>query len=98
LYGYTRAKRESLSQTLKNPAFLVPPAFVLYILMLPLTFLVNWFIYPLFLYIALNVLFSIYEIIKVNKRGDPMRLILLPILFATIHLSYGWGFIRGKTI
>ena len=96
LYGYTRAKRESLSQTLKHPAFLVPPAFVLYILMLPLTFLVNWFIYPLYLYIVLNVFFSLYEIIKLRDRGNPVRMVLLPVVFLTLHLSYGIGFIRGK--
>ncbi len=90
-YGQNRPKIEPLFETLKKPYFLIPSFFLLYLLLLPFLFLINlFFIFPLLIYLLLNFLFSVYESIK-NKEF----LWLLPLIFFSIHLSYGLGFIWG---
>lgn len=92
-YGFTRPKKESLFETLKTPFFLVPPAFVIYLLMTPFLFFVNYMaLWPIYTYIIVNLLASLYESIK-NKN---MKLFfIMPILFAVVHVGYGFGFILG---
>ncbi|MEK6889313.1 MAG: glycosyltransferase [Nanoarchaeota archaeon] len=92
-YGVARPKKESLGRTLKNPSFLVPALFVLYIPLFAIFSLFNFiFTLPLALYIILNIIFSVYEGIKNN---DLASIFLLPFIFFTIHIMYGIGFIYG---
>ena len=126
-YGFVRAKKEVLIETIKKPTFLVPSIFLLYLvtwaiillyLLVGLTpsllFIISSI--PLCFYILLSILFSIYAIddwVKNSIRtacddsgdwliedahdSDGLYLItLLPLLFLTIHLSYGIGFIIGN--
>jgi len=91
-YGKTRTMREGLS-AIKNPAFAVPSLFLLYLITLPFTLaLSSLFIYPIYLYILLNLIFSIYES---SKNNILFSFFVLPFIFLTIHLSYGAGFIYG---
>lgn len=92
-YGLTRPKKESLMQTAKHPSFLVPPFFTLYLALFSILSLWNSiFIIPLALYLALLIIFSVYEAIK-NK--DISSMFILPFIFFVIHISYGLGFIHG---
>lgn len=92
-YGKTRPEKESFAETLRKPFFLVPSLFLIYIILLPLLFLINpLFILPLYLYIVLNLIFSIYESI-INESY--LSLLILPFLFLIIHISYGIGFLKG---
>lgn len=92
-YGLTRPKKESLKETLKKPFFLIPSLFLIYVLFLPILYLISpVIILPLLAYLALNILFSLYESLK-NK--DLASFIFLPVIFLIIHLSYGAGFIAG---
>ncbi len=92
-YGFTRTRKEELSETLKKPAFLVPSLFVLYLLFLPtLVLLSRYLLIPLLLYILLNLFFSFS---KGLKSKDWKSMFLLPLLFFTIHSSYGIGFLFG---
>jgi len=52
----------------------------------------NILLLPLFIYLDLNILSSIYESVK-NK--DLVALFFLPFIFLIIHLSYGGGMIHG---
>ncbi len=92
-YGLVRPRKEKFSDTLKKPLFLVPSLFVLYLAFLPTFVFVNYIsLFPFFLYLVLNLFFSFYEGIK-NK--DFPSIILLPLLFFFIHISYGVGFFYG---
>jgi hypothetical protein len=94
-YGLVRPKKEKLINTLKKPYFLIPSLFVLYLLFLVFynlnTFSIYTFI-PATIYLFLNLFFSLYESIK-NKKI--LSFFLMLILFPTIHISYGIGFIIG---
>ena len=93
MYGKTRPKKESFLKTLKNPFFLIPSIFVIYLLLLPFLIFISYlFLLPFLTYIILNMLFSL--IISV-KNFDIPSCVLLFIIYPTIHLSYGTGFIVG---
>ena len=49
-------------------------------------------LFPLILYIILVLVFTIYDSIK-NK--DPKAIFILPFIYPSIHLSYGFGMIYG---
>ena len=92
-YGLTRTRKEKFTDTLKKPAFLVPSLFVLYLLFLPTLILLNrYLLIPVLLYILLNLFFSLSEGLR-NKDGG--SIFLLPLLFFSIHASYGIGFLFG---
>ena len=78
--------------------FLVPALFVLYLLSLPLLFFLGpegWWPYgiaPLKFY---GILYSL-TMVKGLAQGHPFKVILWAmLLILPIHLSYGWGILRG---
>ncbi|MBU2633714.1 MAG: glycosyltransferase [Nanoarchaeota archaeon] len=71
-----------------NPIFFTPSLFVIYLILLP--FLPTIFLIPLYLYILLDLLFSLFLAIK---NLNIIALILLPFIFPIIHISYGIGLI-----
>ncbi len=92
-YGSARPNKEKFSETLKMPSYLIPPLFLIYLVLIPLFLLISkWFIIPLIIYALLNIFFSAYEGIK-NK--DLSATTILPFIFLIIHLSYGAGFMKG---
>jgi len=92
-YGYTRPKKESLLETIKNPSFLIPALFVVYLgIFAILAFLGSIFLIPLLLYAFLLIIFSFYEGIKNSDLG---AIAILPFIFFVIHICYGLGFIAG---
>jgi len=93
MYGKTRPQKEGLGETMKHPSFLVPSAFVIYLILLaPLILISSWFLIPGVLYLALSVLFAIVSGIKNKSLG---AIFILPFLFFTIHITYGLGFLYG---
>ncbi len=95
-YGKTRPKKEKISQTIRKPYFIVPSLFLIYLLLLPTLLVLNkLFFMPLFLYLISMIISSLYESIK---NRNVLALILLPIIFLVIHLSYGGGFLYGLII
>ncbi len=95
-YGKTRTQKESFFETLlKRPFFLVPAAFILYLLILVFYsfFNLNFLLFiPFILYIILNFFFSLYHAFKNN---DLKAIFVLPFIYLLIHLSYGYGMIYG---
>jgi len=92
-YGKMRPRIENIFETIKKPHFLVPSLFVLYLFLLPLFLSIsNLFWIPLGLYFFLIIIFSLYE---GGKNRDIVGIFVLPLIFLTIHLSYGLGFIYG---
>lgn len=105
-YGKVRTKIDSFINTLKNPILFIPSFFSVYIILLLLlpvyynllnSIFVSEIIFPvlfspLILYLILAISFAVYEGLKNKSLGI---IILLPFVFLTIHLSYGFGFIYG---
>ena len=92
-YGFVRPKYENIKETLGHPFFLIPSAFLIYILaLLPLLFVNRFFVIPLAIYLLFSLLFSIYYGIK---NGDIRIIFILPFIYFAIHISYGAGFIWG---
>ncbi len=92
-YGRVRPRVEGWGKLLKKPLFFFPSFFVLYILALPLLLLAHsFFVFPLLLYWALNLFFSLFASIK---HRSFFAFFLLPLLFFVIHVTYGLGFING---
>lgn len=90
-YGKVRPQKEPFSHTLQKPFFLIPSVFVLYLVSL-LFFSAWWYLLPLYAYLALLVIFTLYFSIR---NLEPLALFLLPIIFPSIHISYGLGLLYG---
>lgn len=69
---------------------LVPPVFSIYLILSPILILINIIsLIPLFLYITLAIIISF-----ISKDKIKVKLLSL-VLFPTIHLGYGLGFLFG---
>ena len=76
---------------------LVPPCFLLFLLVVPITFLLGKFLSiislsVLAIYFLLSFVFSFLLSYK-NKRF--IMFFILPVIFFMIHISYGYGYIKG---
>lgn len=92
-YGAARPKKESFFQTLQKPSFIVPSVFLLYLALFPLLSMIHWlFALPPLLYLIFNAIFSIFEGARNHDAG---AILILPLIFFTIHVGYGAGFIYG---
>ena len=102
-YGRMRTMKESFSSTLKMPFFLIPSLFIIYLFLLLVLLILELFkitpisnleilSIPLTFYFASDLIFSFYEALK-NRHL--IALIPLILIFPIIHLSYGFGMIKG---
>jgi succinoglycan biosynthesis protein ExoA len=91
LYGYGRGRGEQTVLTKKlKPVSLVPAAFLLYLLALPL--LGAWFVPPLICYLILIQGVTLYD----TWRGQDLALLpWLLLVYPTLHLAYGAGTLAG---
>ena len=69
---------------------LIPVCFLLYFISLPILIFIHWsLIFPITLYLLLNIIFSL-------KNRNTLKVKFLTFsLFPLIHLSYGFGFLVG---
>lgn len=68
---------------------LIPSAFVLYLISLPIVFLWSWWFLPALFYFAADFLFSM-------KNGESLKeRCCLLLVYPLIHIGYGAGFLRG---
>ena len=88
-----------VNKKLKHPSSLrqfVPLAFVFYLLLMLIAVAINFYviyvILPLIAYLLLSIAFSLKT---ANKKKDYLSVLVLPIIFFAIHLSYGIGYIAG---
>jgi len=95
-YGATRPMKESIFETLNRPFFLIPSIFLLYLgllIILAMADKLNFIIsIPLLVYIILNLGFTIAN---AYLNRDITSLFVLPFVYPTIHLSYGFGFLAS---
>ena len=85
--------RRTKENRLTTFLFAVPTIFLFYLVFLPVLFWLNaYLIVPLFLYLICNLLSTI---IITLKEKEPLGIVMLPLIFLTIHLSYGAGYTWG---
>ncbi len=106
-YGKVASSRISFLELIKQPFFLVPSAFLIYLIFLLVFIDLELFninlipnlilFFPLIIYGILDISFSIYESFK---NRDLRGILFLPLIFPLLHLSYGigliWSFLRKK--
>lgn len=95
-YGRVGPLKEKFRDTIKKPFFLIPSLFVIYLLFFVLFLTLGikkmFLFFPLSLYFLLDLFFSFYESLK---NRDIKGIFLLPLIFPTVHISYGTGRIYG---
>jgi glycosyltransferase involved in cell wall biosynthesis len=92
-YGAGRAQNLLVYPTSFRFLYLLPAAFLIYLLTLPLSFFCLGAIalFPAALYLLLSFWHTVWEFF--SKRDA--ALLLLPLLYPLVHLSYGVGFFRA---
>lgn len=93
-YGFTRVKKEKALRNKISLLYLLPSLFIIYlILLLPLSLLsAGLFLIPLQIYIILVLISSIKQAIKFR---DLEAILILPFIYPLIHISYGFGLLKG---
>lgn len=68
---------------------LIPAAFVVYLLSLPLGWFTGWWLAPLLVYLLLNLFFSL------TANGSLQVRLAALLTYPTLHVAYGVGFLHG---
>jgi GT2 family glycosyltransferase len=89
-YGKGRMKQIRYSGKPEDLVFIIPMAFLFYLLFLPL-YKFYWAFIPLGLYLILAIATASKAALKHHK---PSLLVTMPLIFPIIHLSYAFGLLR----
>ena len=89
-----------VNRKLKHPATVrqfIPLLFVIYLALIPVSFILSskltlFYLLPLFLYLLLNLFFTLKIVLK---EKEFLTILITPIIFFLIHLSYGIGYLTG---
>lgn len=68
---------------------LIPASFLVYLFSLPLVLWLWWWVLPLCFYLVLCLYFSVRGLAPWSVR------VRMPLVFPTLHIAYGWGFLMG---
>lgn len=95
-YGYFKPLVARKIRTIITRRQLIPPAFILSLI----TFGVLSFVHIFFLYIFLSILLvhlsaNIFFSVSIAAKKGIKYLFALPSVFITMHLSYGFGYLKG---
>jgi hypothetical protein len=95
-YGRGRMEHFMSAPSFFQPLFLLPLIFCLYLMSVPLVPGL-WFRIPLAVYLVAGVVSSL---VIAFQEKQPLALLLLPVLFPIMHVSYGiglaWGVIKTR--
>ncbi len=94
-YGFFKIRVMQKTNALLAIRHLIPSLFILAIMLSSYISYINQCIWPVFTvlgaYFSFNIVFTIYE----SLRKGFKLLVLLPLVFFLMHISYGVGFIMG---
>lgn len=97
-YGYGRGRQIRIQPDSFKPTHILPSLFTFALIALPISFILHLqFLNQLLIFcffVYLSIAASIGAITAVKKK-DPRIAFILPIMFITLHISYGRGFIKG---
>ncbi|MBI2671726.1 hypothetical protein HYX16_02220 [Candidatus Woesearchaeota archaeon] len=92
-YGYTRVKKEREEKQGIKFLYFLPSFFLIYLIFaIPFAFYHEASLIPIIIYLFLVLLSSLKQTIKFN---DIKAIFLLPFIYPVIHLSYGYGLLKG---
>lgn len=90
-YGRGRARLLKRHPTMRHPQFLLPPAFLLAMAVIPLGF-----VHPVFFLPALYVpLILLYAFLLAARSGHPFLWHMVALVFIIQHFSYALGEVQG---
>lgn len=93
-YGYWKVyvnKKHKAVTTLRQ---LVPPLFVLFLILLPFTFLIH--ILPGLIGLAFLLIYILLDLLVTSRiAGSISEFNRILIIFPILHISYGWGYLKG---
>lgn len=93
-YGYWKVYVNKKHKAVTTFRQLVPPAFVLYLLLFPFCFLISWKVG--LLAASLLVMYLIMSAVVSLKLGESVNeVVRIFRIFPIIHSSYGWGYLKG---
>ena len=94
-YGFYKVRVIQKIKSIFSFRHFVPAIFVLTLILLAVIAIFQKIFWPILffggIYLFMNITFSIYESIKNQSKS----LILLPVIYFIMHLSYGIGFLAG---
>ena len=97
-YGFYKVRVIQKIKSIFSLRHFVPAIFVLTLILFVVIAIFQRIFWPIFffgaLYLFVNVTFSIYESVKSHAKS----LVLLPIIYFIMHLSYGLGFLAGLVL
>ncbi len=93
-YGYWKVYVNRLHKTVTTGRQLIPALFVLYLILLPFTFLIG---VPVFIFSSLFLfLYLVFAITFASiKHSNPLVLFKIAYTFLILHLGYGFGYLKG---
>ena len=96
-YGFWKVRVAQKQKLQMQPRQFVPPAFVLTLLILVLATIFSstagWFLLTI---CAIYLITNLAASIAVARSQEVQTPVLLPLCFATLHVSYGLGFLWGS--
>lgn len=93
-YGYWKVFVNRKHKAVTTMRQLVPPAFVLFLFLLPLTFLIHWYL-GLAALCGLAVYVGLGLLVALRAADKPKEVLALWSVFPVLHLSYGLGYLKG---
>jgi glycosyltransferase involved in cell wall biosynthesis len=95
-YGLFKPLVVRKTKTVATLRQIIPSLFIIYLLLMVSGIFLfptisSWLILPLLLYILISIIFTAKYVFNDREIG----LVLLPVVFSSIHISYGWGYLAG---
>ena len=94
-YGFYKVRVIQKIKSIFSLRHFVPAIFVLTLILFLVIAIFQKIFWPIFflggIYLFVNITFSIYESVKSHAKS----LVLLPVIYFIMHLSYGLGFLAG---
>ena len=92
-YGKVRIEKEAIVEEKVSPLFLLPSLFSIYLIFaIFLSFYSILFLIPLGIYLLAAFMSSFFISLR---KVNPIIFFVLPFFYLVIHLSYGFGIIKG---
>lgn len=98
-YGYWKVRVMQKHPAQMHLRQFVPPAFVAFLLSGGILALLNVTIVKLWLIVLISYIFiSLFVSMNISRHDGWCHFARLPLIFATLHISYGLGFLIGLSI
>ncbi|MHC4436746.1 MAG: glycosyltransferase family 2 protein [Planctomycetota bacterium] len=95
-YGYSKPLAVTKVGKVYTIRQLIPPAFIASLgVFLILSLFFNWCFWPFLLILASYTITNLAFSLKISQKKGLKYFFVLPLVFATLHFSYGIGYLKG---